>query len=191
VPYDPAEWTRVCGVLSGLMLGVAEQERCTGPVAPPLGGGAAMRAWGRLSAALASARRAPSSAALRLQPWLEFVTVDLGEVAVLGAAARQLGVGLLPAPSLAPAPGAVTEALERAAGAGTTTPSKLVVEFARVHGVLDLDLGEDLLTLRRWGADGPLFVRPPGSALAAHRRISARVHAMWSAGAGFCEDDAG
>jgi hypothetical protein len=143
-----------------------------------------MRAWGRLSTALDSARRTPNSAALRLQPWLEFVTVDLGDVAVLGATARRLGRGLLPAPNLAPARGGVTEALERAAGAGTTTPSALVVEFARVHGVLDLDLGESLETLRRWGADGPLFARPPDSALAAHRRIAARVHTMWSAGAG-------
>ncbi|MEK6438541.1 hypothetical protein [Pseudonocardia sp. T1-2H] len=34
--------------------------------------------------ALASARRVPSSAALRLQPWPEFVAVDLGDVVVHG-----------------------------------------------------------------------------------------------------------
>jgi hypothetical protein len=33
VPYAPAEWTRVCGRLSGLLLDVAERERRIGPMA--------------------------------------------------------------------------------------------------------------------------------------------------------------
>jgi hypothetical protein len=114
-----------------------------------------MRAWGLLSTALGSARRVPSSAALRLQPWLEFITVDLGDVAVLGASARQLGRGLLPASNLAPARGGVTEALER--------------RRRRDHHPRGTRRG----------------VRPPARLGARRASADRReVHARWSAGAG-------
>jgi hypothetical protein len=53
---------------------------------------------------------------------------------------------------------------------------------ALVHGLLDLDPGEDGEVLRYWGADGPLFTAPPPVALAAHGRLAARVHTLWAAG---------
>ncbi|MCW0214906.1 MAG: hypothetical protein OJJ54_16225 [Pseudonocardia sp.] len=190
VPHGPAEWTRVCGMLSGFLADLAEADRDRGVLPAPLGGGVGVRAWGRLCAALTPARAAASPGSMWLQPRLAFVTVDPVDIAVLGAAARRLGRTRLPEPSLTPGHAWTGEAVRRAAQASSTTPPRVVVELARVHGVLDLDLGQDMAVLRRWGADGPVLVRPPGAALAAHRRIAGRVHTMWVAGAPSREDGA-
>ncbi|WP_220187682.1 hypothetical protein, partial [Pseudonocardia pini] len=66
--------------------------------------------------------------------------------------------------------------------AETLALSAVVWDMALVHGLLDLDLGGDVEVLRYWGADGPLFTAPPPVALAAHRRVAARVYALWTAG---------
>lgn len=119
----------------------------------------------RLRAALlpaTTARREP----WRLSPPLVFVRVRPEEVAAIGAAARRLARQLSPGRRTPAAP-AATEAL-----------AVLVRDLALVHGLLDLDPGEDAEVLRHWGADGPLFTAPPAVAIAAHPRLAARVHAL-------------
>lgn len=123
---------------------------------------------GRLREALRPATT-PQRGLRWLSPRLVFVRVRQVDVAVLGETARALGAQLLPG-SPADSPVA-TEGL-----------STLVRDMALVHGLLDLDPGEDGEVLRYWGADGPLVVIPPPVALAAHRRLAARVHTLWEAG---------
>lgn len=157
VPCLGRLWGPVLGEISGLLLEARD-----------LGFREALRAWGRLGAAIRSAD--PCSG-------LGFVTVDATDVDVLGRAARELGASLLPGgrPDVA-------AALCRAAEAVGCGPDDLLVQLARIHGVLDLDLGADGEVLRLWGADGPVFVTPPDEALAAHRRTAARVYRMWHGG---------
>ncbi|MCF7553479.1 hypothetical protein [Pseudonocardia sp. WMMC193] len=112
-----------------------------------------------------TARREP----WRLSPPLVFVRVRPEDVAEIGAAGRRLGTALLPG-RRAPAAPVATEAL-----------AVLVRDLALVHGLLDLDPGEDAEVLRHWGADGPLFTAPPPVAVAAHHRLAARIHALWQA----------
>ncbi len=159
VPQLGRRWGPVLGEISGLLLDVRD-----------LGFRDAVQAWGRLSAAIRSA--APYSG-------LGFLTVDADDVDVLGRAARALGASLLPGghPDVA-------STLCRAAEAVGCDPDELLVQLARVHGVLDLDLGADGEMLRLWGADGPVFVTPPGEALVAHRRTAARIYRMWHGGDG-------
>jgi hypothetical protein len=132
----------------------------------------------RLQAAMAPAVEGGPCGVRHLSPRLVFVTVDAGDVAVLGEAARTLGASLLPA-----APTAASSAAPVLDRADTTAALSAVVwDMALVHGLLDLDPGSDAEVLRHWGTDGPLFTTPPPVAVAAHRRTAARVHALWAAG---------
>jgi hypothetical protein len=151
------------GVRRALPVAPAEWERLAAAVAAGVPGPAARRLGVALRPAVA-----PSPPGVRwLSPRLLFVRVDPEDVAVLGATARGLGARLLPCPS---------------APVGVDALSTLVWDLALVHGLLDLDPGEDAEILRYWGADGPLLATPPPVAVAAHHRLAARVHTLWDAG---------
>lgn len=178
LPAIGGEWIAPAGHLSGLLRDLAEREHAGDTLPAPLGSRVALRAWGRLQGVIDPAQRQTVAAAAQtVYPALCFVTVAAADVAVFGAAARELGRS-----HSACGNQAVTLALARSATAVQRTPEQLIMQVARVHGVLDLDLGADGHILTEWGADGPVFVTPPPVALAAHRRIASRVYTMWQAG---------
>lgn len=190
VPHVPGEWSRIVDLVTGALFGLAEEQRSTGAVPDVLDNGRALRSWSRVATALVPVLQS-GPAGRFLSPRLDFVAVDPADVAALGDLARRLGRCLLPGMENDPPRARLTIALDRAACAAVTTPAEIVLQLARVHGVLDLPLGGDGEILHRWGADGPLFTRPPGSAIGAHRRIAARVYAMWVAGAPLSSDPSG
>jgi hypothetical protein len=175
LPYAPGDWQRLSTAVS---LGLAATPGA------PLGADPAVRvaAAQRLQAALAPSLEGGPRSGRHLGPRLVFVTVAAADVALLGEAAHTLGAGLLPTATTgaqAAAPASDRPVLDRA---DTTALAAVVWAMALVHGLLDLDLGEDVEVLRYWGADGPLFTAPPPVALAAHRRVAARVYALWTVG---------
>lgn len=115
----------------------------------------AVAAWDRVDAAVSAAHAArPGPVGPRD---LVFVSVDPVDAALVVDAL---------------APVVLAPLLHRAPG-GTD------VLLAGLRAALADDLGSDGDVLREWGADGPMFVAPPGAALAAHRRIAARVLTAW------------
>lgn len=177
-------WIEVAGQVSGLLLDITDQEITArwnddaAAMPAPLAAGVALRAWGRLQAAIRPVQQGAADPAGRtLYPALGFVTVASGDVAVLGAAAARMGQSRGPGGHRG-----VADALERSAAATNRTCEQLIVQVARVHGVLDLDLGADGDIPVELGADGRMFVAPPPATVVAHRRIAGRVYTMWQAG---------
>jgi len=168
LPAVPGEWIRLSSAVGLGMASAGGSAQSSGPEAA-----AALAAAGRLQRALAPATRRPPPGGL--SPALVFVTAEAEDVAALGVAARRLGAGLLPAE-----PGVSGTAAPTVGLSGRL--SGLVWDMALVHALLDLDPGEDGETLRCWGADGPMVVGPPPVAVAAHRRLAARVYALWTTG---------
>ncbi|MET0189416.1 MAG: hypothetical protein ABW212_10475 [Pseudonocardia sediminis] len=172
VPRLGADWVRASGAVSGLLLDLLHEPEVAAPlrtVRP------ALRAWGRLATALRAAQRrfpTPGSPC----PDLCLVAVSPADVDTLGVAARALGRAMIPGCERG-----TYAALTRAADAVDSTPQQLVVALARMHGVLDLDLGTDgellhlLAGIRTRGTGGEVG--------AANRRVTERVTEMWRAGA--------
>ncbi|MFR9801986.1 hypothetical protein ACL02T_06735 [Pseudonocardia sp. RS010] len=175
LPYAPGEWTRlVSSVVTGLAT-VAGAARGTS-----LPRGLALECGRHLVAALGPACRPARPGERYVSPHLVYLTVDFGDVAVLGAGARDLGARLLP-PGV-PGPAGPSPVLDPpVTGTGVALPV-LVPDMTLVHVLLDTDHGTDADVVRRWGADGPVFGTPPPEALAAHHRIAARVLTLWRAG---------
>ncbi|BBG03200.1 MULTISPECIES: hypothetical protein [Pseudonocardia] len=166
VPRDPGGWARVDRVLC-TALGALSRD-----ATPPGATAAAARAWCRLSGVLCAAQARPGHPPGPC-PDLCLVAVHPADVEPLGRLARELGRCLLPGAATT-----TTGALARAAGAAGTGPCGLVLELARVHGLLDLDHGRDAELLYTLAG-----VRTTGAAtLAAHDRVAGRVAAMWAAG---------
>lgn len=169
LPRIGGEWADVAGQVTAFLLDRAAEAPSTHLPA--------LQAWDRLDAEV---RPAQSRSSVRPGvPYadLVFVSVDVADIAAVKTAALDMaGQGSGYAAPVAEGAGAGVVTLRPVGLAGRPQ-----CELARVHGVLDLDLGRDGEILREWGADGPLFARPPGEALAAQRRIAARVYAIWKA----------
>lgn len=166
LPRDPGGWATVDRVLCAALVSLSRD------AAPPDATVAAVRAWCRLSGVLRSAQARPG---YRPGPCPDLCLVALhpADVEPIGRLARELGRCLLPGACTGTA-----RALLRAASAAATGPCGLVVELARVHGLLDLDHGQDGELLYVLAG-----VRTEGAGtLAAHDRVAERVAAMWSAG---------
>jgi hypothetical protein len=177
LPYAPGDWIRlVSSAVRGLAT-VAGTAR-SGPLPP----GLVLECGRHLVAALAPACRAAPRDEPHLVPHLVYVTVDSGDVAVLGAAARELGTRLLPHAPGSGDPAGPSPVLDLPATGTAAALTLLVPDMTLVHVLLDTDHGTDVDVLRRWGADGPVFGTPPPEALAAHHRVAARVHTLWRAG---------
>jgi hypothetical protein len=144
--------------------------------------GLALECGRQLVAALDPACRPARRGEPHLSPPLVYVTVDPGDVTVLGAAALELGTRLLPHPPGSGDPAGPSSVLDLPATGTAATLSLLVPDMTLVHVLLDTDHGTDIDVLHRWGADGPVFETPPPEALAAHHRVAARVHTLWRAG---------
>jgi hypothetical protein len=112
---------------------------------------------------------------------LRFFEIDPEDLAALGAAAAVLGRVLLPGSGS----GELAAVLADHARGCDTTPGALVVELARLHGLLDLAWTDDveLLHARIVGA-GPVDVILTPAEEAAYRRTVERFDAMWAAGSG-------
>jgi hypothetical protein len=121
------EWTTVAAHVSTMLLELIEQESDGDLLPPPLAHRVALQAWGRIktgvSAALDHSTRPICT-----------VPVSPDDLAVLGAASRELGRSQLPGGNPA-----VAAALDRAARPLERSPQQLIMQLARVHGVLDLD----------------------------------------------------
>jgi hypothetical protein len=116
---------------------------------------AAVAAWHRIDAAVTAAQAArPGPVGPRD---LVFVSVDPADAALVVDALD---------------PGVLGPLLGR-------TPAGTAALLGGLRAALGTDLGPDGDVLREWGADGPVFVVPPGAARAAHRRIAARVLTAW------------
>ncbi|ALE78239.1 hypothetical protein HX744_08950 [Pseudonocardia sp. ICBG1122] len=163
VPRDPGAWDRTDRRLGCALVSLARDADA------PAGTADAVRGWRRMAGPLRAAQHRPGYGPGPC-PDLCLVPVGPADVAALGLLAAALGARTLP--------GADGGPLRRAAAAAGTTAPALVLELARVHGVLDLDLG----------ADGELLyalagVRTTGTAAAAaHDAVAARVGTMWAAG---------
>jgi hypothetical protein len=177
VPYAPGEWARL---VSSAVTGFATLARSTRPGSLPPG--LALECGHHLVAALDSACRPARRDQRHLSPHLVYVTVDPGDVAVLGAAARDLGTRLLPHVPGPGDPAGPSPVLDPPATGTASALTVLVPDMTLVHMLLDTDHGTDTDVLRRWGADGPVFETPPPEALAAHHRVAARVLWLWRAG---------
>ncbi|MCE0764681.1 hypothetical protein LWC35_17450 [Pseudonocardia kujensis] len=185
LPYAPGEWARlVSSVVAGLAT-VAGSNRPS-----PLPPGLVLECGHHLVVALDPVCRTACRTEQHLSPHLVYVTVDPGDVTVLGAAARELGTRLLP-----PAPGGAagpwwgpespvpeSPVLDPPATGTAEAPAVLVPDMTLVHVLLDTDHGTDTDVLHRWGADGAVLGTPPPEALAAHHRVAARVLTLWRAG---------
>lgn len=177
LPYAPGEWIRL---VSSAVMGLATVAGSAHVSALP--SGLVLECGRHLVTALDAACRPVRRGEQHLSPHLVYVTVDPGDVVVLGAAARELGLRLLPnvlAPNEAGGPWPVLDPPSTDAPAAL---SVLVPDMTLVHVLLDTDHGSDTDVLRRWGADGPLLGAPPPEALAAHHRVAARVLTLWRAG---------
>ncbi|MEV1293751.1 hypothetical protein [Pseudonocardia sp. NPDC049635] len=167
VPRDRAGWARADRVVCAALVALSRDP------APPDATAAAVRAWCRLSGVLRSAQARPAYEPGPC-PDLCLVAVHPSDVEPLGRLAHELGRCMLPGTRADTAP-----ALLRAADAAGVGPCELVVELARMHGLLDLDHGQEAELLYTLAG-----VRTAGTAtLAAHDRIARRVAVMWSAGA--------
>jgi hypothetical protein len=169
-------------------LGIAAKFRAL-PVPEPLAGGVALGAAVRVAWAIAptqSARRrvlprllAPDGRTAHAP--LRFFEVDAADLAVLGAAAAVLGGALLPGSADGQLAGVLTD---HARGCDTTAGA-LVVQLARLHGLLDLAWTDDVQLLHaRIAAVGPVDVVLTPMEDAAYRRTVERFDAMWAAGSG-------
>jgi hypothetical protein len=169
-------------------LGIAAKFRNL-PVPDPLAGGVALGAAVRVAWAIAptqSARRrvlprllAPDGRTAHAP--LRFFEVDAADLAVLGAAAAVLGGALLPGAADGQLAGVLTD---HARGCDTTAGS-LVVQLARLHGLLDLPWTDDVQLLHaRIAAAGTVDVVLTQTEDAAYRRTVERFDAMWAAGSG-------
>lgn len=166
LPRDPAAWAAVDIVVSTALARLVRE-----PDAPPVVR-EAVPAWLRLSGPL---RAAQGRAAYPAGPCpdLCLAAVPPDAVEALGRLARALGRATLP--GTGPVGGA---ALARAAATAGRTPSGLVVEVARAHGLLDLDHGGDAEMLHVLAG-----VRTRRAEVReAHDRVAERVAAMWAAG---------
>jgi hypothetical protein len=169
-------------------LGIAAKFRAL-PVPEPLAGGVALGAAVRVAWAIAptqSARRRVlprllSSDGRTAHAPLRFFEVDAADLAVLGAAAAVLGGALLPGSADGQLAGVLTD---HARGCDTTAGA-LVVQLARLHGLLDLAWTDDVQLLHaRIAAVGPVDVVLTPMEDAAYRRTVERFDAMWAAGSG-------
>ncbi|MEJ8279859.1 hypothetical protein [Pseudonocardia spirodelae] len=165
VPRTPRAWAGVDRRVRTVLAVLARDPGA--PVATP----AAVRAWPRLAAPLRAAQRRPAYEPGPC-PDLCLVAVLPDDVDALGGLAAALGALRLPGADDAP--------LRRAAAATSATPAAVVQELARVHGVLDLDLGAEGELL--YALAGVRVARTTGVAAAAHDAVAARVGAMWAAG---------
>jgi hypothetical protein len=169
-------------------LGIAAKFRAL-PVPDPLAGGVALGAAVRIAWAVAptqSARRrvlprllAPDGRAAHAP--LRFFEVDPQDLAVLGVSAAVFGRALLPGSGQ----GELAAVLTDHARGCDTTPGALVVQLARLHGLLDLEWTDDVALLHaRIASAGPVDVVLSSAEEAAYRRTVERFDAMWAAGSG-------
>ncbi|GAA4683504.1 hypothetical protein GCM10023215_17380 [Pseudonocardia yuanmonensis] len=179
LPYAPGEWTRL---VASMVMGLATLAGTARPSALPPG--LALECGCHLVAVLDPACRSARRGERHLSPHLVYVTVDPGDVAVLGAAARELGSRLLPHTPGPADPAAPSPVLDPPITGTAAALTVLVPDMTLVHVLLDTDHGSDADVLRRWGADGPVVATPPPEALAAHHRVAARVLHLWRAGLG-------
>ena len=177
LPYAPGEWARL---VSSAVMGLATVAGST--QVSSLASGLVLECGRRLVTALDAACRPARRGEQHLSPHLVYVTVDPGDVVVLGAAARELGLRLLPHVPAPGDPGGASPVLDPPATDAPAALSVLVPDMTLVHVLLDTDHGSDTDVLRRWGADGPVFDAPPPEAIAAHHRVAARVLMLWRAG---------
>lgn len=169
-------------------LGIAAKFRAL-PVPEPLAGGVALGAAVRVAWAVAPTQSARRRVLPRLlgpdgrtpHAPLRFFEVDAADLSVLGAAAAVLGGILLPGA----ADGELAAVLADHARGADTTPGSLVVQLARLHGLLDLEWTDDVELLHaRIAAAGPVDVVLTPAEEAAYRRTVERFDAMWAAGSG-------
>jgi hypothetical protein len=169
-------------------LGIAAKFRNL-PVPHPLAGGVALGAAVRVAWAIAPTQSARRRVLPRLlapdgrtpHAPLRFFDVDAEDLAVLGAAAAVLGRALLPGSPDAP----LAAVLADHARGCETTAGALIVQLARLHGLLDLEWTEDVELLHaRIAAAGPVDVALAPTEDAAYRRTVERFDAMWAAGSG-------
>ena len=179
LPYAPGEWTRL---VSSVVMGLATLAGTARPGTPSPD--LALECGRRLVDVLEPACRPAGPGEPHLSPHLVYLTVDPGDVAVLGGATRELGSRLLPHPAGPADPGGPSPVLDPPATGTAAALAVLVPDMTLVHVLLDTDHGSDTDLLHRWGADGPVFRTPPPEALAAHHRVAARVLTIWRAGLG-------
>ncbi|MEU6697212.1 hypothetical protein [Pseudonocardia sp. NPDC046786] len=166
VPRDRIGWATADRVLCTALVTLSRDD------APPDATAAAVRSWSLLSGPLRAAQARPGYPPGPC-PDLCLVAVHPADIEPIGRLARELGRCLLPG-----ARPTTARTLLRAASAAATGPCGLVVELARMHGVLDLDHGQDAELLYALAG-----VRTTGATiLAAHDRVAGRVAAMWAAG---------
>ncbi len=128
-----------------------------------------LEAWWRISAAVRAEQERPVHPGGPC-PALCLVTVLPSDVDRLGRCARALGRTLLPGTPGGPA-------LEQAVAGTGRSPADLVAGLARLHGVLDLDPGDDGTTLHVLAG---VRTDAPG-VWAAYHRVATRVGWMWAA----------
>jgi hypothetical protein len=160
------------------------------PPPVPLRGGVALGAAVRIAWAVAPTQ---STARMRTLPRLfgsdgrtayvplRFVDVDPVDLEVLGDAAAALGRSLLPGSGS----GDVAALLDQHARGHDTTAGALVVQLARLHGLLDLAWTEDVELLHaRLTVESAVDVVLTRPEEAAYWRTAERFDAMWAPGSG-------
>ena len=149
---------------------------------PPLGDPSALAAIERIQVALGGAYRAtPAQPVLpggryQLVP-LRWARLDRADVATLGRIGRALGGALLPSGEEL-----VVDVLQGLAG--QRTPQNLVVDVARLHGLLELEWDDDVTDLAERLAAGPTArtVVLDRAGLDAYRRVTDRIITIWHNG---------
>ena len=149
---------------------------------PPLGDPSSVEALERIQVALGGAYRAtpvqPVAPGGRYQlvP-LRWARLDRADVATLGHIGRALGGALLPSGEEL-----IEDVLQELAG--RRTPQDLVVDVARLHGLLELEWDDDVAQLAEQLAPGPAArtVVLDRAGVDAYRRVTNRIITIWHHG---------
>jgi hypothetical protein len=158
------------------------------PLPVPLRGGVALGAAVRIAWAVAPTQTTRARTLPRLfgsdgrtaYVPLRFLDVDPVDLDVLGASAAALGRSMLPGSRS----GDLAVLLDQHARGRDTTAGALVVQVARLHGLLDLAWTDDVELLHtRITADGADVVLTQLEE-EAYWRTAERFDAMWAAGSG-------
>lgn len=195
VPHHDSHVRAALGHLEGLLASLRSAELGgAGPAAalpPSLAGGAGLAAVEAVAAAIQAGGRNPAKPRRRdghQLVALSFVHPDRAQLFAMGAAVRALGSGLLPG-----APDLLAGTLHRFAdtvapperisrqGPEGADPADLVVEAARLHGLLDLPWDDHVARLAAALPTGAGEVTLTGRLLDDHDAVVRRILGIWTA----------
>ncbi len=179
---ESSEIVVVAGVTADILhrLLTGEHPEVARSLPAPLGDPRALEAIERIQVAVGAAYRAipaqpvASGGRFQLVP-LRWVRLDRADVATLGCIGRALGGALLPFGEEL-----IVDVLQELAG--RRTAQDLVVDVARLHGLVELEWDDDVAHLAERLAAGPTARTVVLDLADAYRRVTDRIITIWHNG---------